>query len=211
MTVKIIKFTLNQLMLSKSHIGSNLTELNSKMIPYLLGKRKFINIINLKYTGIQLKKIIFLIINLISLRQKILFIKNFRFPYFINYFKIIRCFYVDNFWIKGLLTNYKIVSNSKKLRSNPNYNSNIFSMKYLPSLVIFLQMFNKSYELNECLHLKIPVVGILDTNTISTDNVNYIIPTNSTSVESLYIYIYIYKSAIIQGLHKERFDILSLI
>ena len=104
-----------------------------------------------------------------------------------------------------------MVCNSNKLIYNKSSVNNILTMKYLPSLVIFLQMFYKNYELNECLDLKIPVAGILDTNTNSIDNINYIIPTNEKSTESLFIYIYIYKFAILRGIKKERLDILSLI
>jgi len=76
MEINITKLTLQQLVLSNVHIGHNLNFLTYKVKPYLVGKRRFISILNLGYTLLQLKNCINIITKLIAKRQKILITKE---------------------------------------------------------------------------------------------------------------------------------------
>ena len=71
-----LKLTINQMLMSNVHIGHHKKFLNVRIKPYLLGSRNNIYILNVIHTGFQFKTFINLIINVISLRQKLLIVKD---------------------------------------------------------------------------------------------------------------------------------------
>ena len=71
-----LKLTLNQMLISNVHIGHTKKFLNVNIKPYLLGSRNNIYILNITKTTFQFKLLINILINLISLRQKVLIVKD---------------------------------------------------------------------------------------------------------------------------------------
>jgi len=71
-----IKLTINQMLMSNVHIGHKKKFLNTRIKPYLLGVRNNVYILNIIHTGFQFKTVINMIINLISIRQKLLIVKD---------------------------------------------------------------------------------------------------------------------------------------
>jgi ribosomal protein S2 len=71
-----LKLTIDQMLMSNVHLGHTKKFLNVHIKPYLLGSRNNIYILNVVHTAVQFKLIINIIINLISLRQKLLIIKE---------------------------------------------------------------------------------------------------------------------------------------
>ena len=71
-----LKLTVNQMLISNVHLGHTKKFLNTRIKPYLLGLRNNIYILNISTTAFQFKLFINLLINLISLRKKILIIKD---------------------------------------------------------------------------------------------------------------------------------------
>jgi ribosomal protein S2 len=71
-----LKLNLKQMLVSNVHLGHTRKFLNVKIKPYLLGYRSNIYILNLTHTLYQFKVFANIIINLVSLRQKILIIKD---------------------------------------------------------------------------------------------------------------------------------------
>ena len=71
-----LKLTISQLLLSNVHVGHTKQFLKVCVKPYLLGFRNNIYILNIKQTNVQFKILINIIINLISLRQKLLIVKD---------------------------------------------------------------------------------------------------------------------------------------
>jgi len=66
---------MDQLILSNVHLGAYNSFLNIKLKSFLFGVKNEHNVINVLYTYVQLKIIINYLINIISLRQKILIVK----------------------------------------------------------------------------------------------------------------------------------------
>ena len=64
------------MLMSNIHIGHTKKFLNVKVKPYLLGSRNNIYILNILNTSSQFKTFINLIINLVSLRHRILVVKD---------------------------------------------------------------------------------------------------------------------------------------
>ena len=71
-----LKLNISQLLIANVHLGHKKRFLNVKIKPYLLGYRSNIYILNLTYTLLQFKTLTGLIVNLISLRQKLLIVKD---------------------------------------------------------------------------------------------------------------------------------------
>lgn len=71
-----LKLTINQMLISNVHVGHNQRFLNTCIKPYLLGRRNNIYVLNITQTAIQLKLLINILINLVSVRQKLLIIKD---------------------------------------------------------------------------------------------------------------------------------------
>jgi ribosomal protein S2 len=71
-----LKLTINQMLNSNIHIGHTKRFLNVGIKPYLLGSRNNIYILNITKTPFQFKLFINILINLISLRQKLLIVKD---------------------------------------------------------------------------------------------------------------------------------------
>ena len=71
-----LTLTVDQMLMSNIHIGHTKKFLNVKVKPYLLGSRNNIYILNILNTSSQFKTFINLIINLVSLRHRILVVKD---------------------------------------------------------------------------------------------------------------------------------------
>ena len=71
-----LKLTVNQMLASNVHIGHTKKFLNVGVKPYLLGSRNNIYILNIARTTFQFKLLINILINIISLRQKLLIVKD---------------------------------------------------------------------------------------------------------------------------------------
>lgn len=96
MKLNIIKLTLTQLLLYGTHMGYIRKFLNRDLKPYLLGFKGKFDIFNLKYTYLQLKLLLHVVINMVSLRQKLLIVNNQ--PEMGTLLPLInfkRCFFVD--------------------------------------------------------------------------------------------------------------------
>jgi len=71
-----LKLTINQMLMSNVHVGHTRRFLNVKVKPYLLGYRNNIYILNISQTSAQFKIFINILMNLISVRQKLLIVKD---------------------------------------------------------------------------------------------------------------------------------------
>jgi len=74
-----LQLSIDQLLIVNAHLGHTRKFLSSKVKPYLVGKRINIYLLNVRHTVYQLKVFLSVLINLFSLRQKILIIRDFTF------------------------------------------------------------------------------------------------------------------------------------
>jgi small subunit ribosomal protein S2 len=134
--------------------------------------------------------------------------------------------YVDHRWLGGMLTNYKTVRQSifrlkelKKLSEEGAFNGmikkealmltremekldrslgGIEDMGGLPDALFVVDVGFEHIAVEEARRLKIPVIGIVDTNN-SPDNIDYIIPANDDSMRAVDIYVRYIADAIIDA------------
>lgn len=209
--MNIIKLTLNQLLLSNVHVGNISKFLNVKIKPFLLGKKNNTYILNISSTSIQLKLFINILINLISFRQKLLIVKDRDYFNFSSLLKLKNIYYYDKKWIGGSLTNFRRVRRSRKFIKDNNTFNGLGSMRYIPSLVFFFNTNVAKWTLFESINLDIPIASIISTNSHNIEYVTYPIVGNNQTFESLYLYLYLIRNAILKGKQKELLKILRIV
>ncbi len=74
-----LQLNIDQLLVVNAHLGHTRKFLNSKIKPYLMGQRADIYLINISHTVHQFKVLLSVLINLFSLRKKLLIVKDFAF------------------------------------------------------------------------------------------------------------------------------------
>lgn len=209
--MNIIKLTLNQLLLSNVHVGNISKFLNVKIKPFLLGKKNNTYILNISFTSIQLKLFINILINLISFRQKLLIVKDRDYFNFSSLLKLKNIYYYDKKWIGGSLTNFRRVRRSRKFIKDNNTFNGLGSMRYIPSLVFFFNTNVAKWTLFESINLDIPIASIVSTNSHNIEYVTYPIVGNNQTFESLYLYLYLIRNAVLKGKQKELLKILRIV
>lgn len=106
---KIIYFTISQFIIHKVHLGFFSKFLDPSLNFFLLKKAKFY-FFNLNYTLIYLKLVLNILKQLSSRKCSILLSIPFNFSFLFQSLSNIRSLnYISNFWLPGLLTNFKMV------------------------------------------------------------------------------------------------------
>src|SRR5262249_37665571 len=77
------RLVVNQLILSNVCLGEYISSVNIRLKPFILGSKNNYCILDISYTHIQLKLLINVLINIVSLRQKILIVKDLDFYNFL--------------------------------------------------------------------------------------------------------------------------------
>ena len=208
-----ISFKLRDLLEAGMHLGHKTNKWNPNMDKYIYGAQDSIHIIDLRKTIFLLNNTLSFVENIAKNKGLILFIGTKSQASDIVKKYAIECkqFYVNKRWLGGMLTNWSTISNSlnslnslNKKISNESLNlkkKEILQMnrqidkieKYLGGLkdmgvtpqAIFVVDVNKdAIAVSEANKLKIPVIGILDTNS-SPIGIDYPIPGNDDSRKSI--------------------------
>lgn len=206
-----LKLTLNQMLLSNVHVGHTKKFLNSDIKPYLLGTRNNLYILNIAKTSFQFKLFINLLVNITSLRQKVLVVKERDVYNFRNLLNLKQLYYSDGKWIGGSLTNFRQVKQSQAFKEDNNYYNSLGSLRYMPSLVFFFDVNSSKWALVESSNLEIPVVSVVDSNTSLLSYINYPIIGNNKSFEALFLYLNLILNSVKKGHQKELLKILNII
>ena len=206
-----IKLNVAQMLVSNVHLGHTKKFSSVKIKPFLLGYRNNIYILNVSYTLNQIKLISALIINIISLRQKLLIIKDRDFFNFKMMLRLPNVFFFDKKWTGGVLTNFRKVRNSKKFKEEQTSFNSLRAMRYLPSCVFFFDADLSYWALMEASNLDIPISAVVDSNINRIGLINYPIVGNNKSFEALYLYLNLIKNAAIKGRQKELLKILRIV
>lgn len=207
-----------ELLEAGAHFGHRTRFRNPKMEPYIFGSRNKIHIINLEQTMAMMKDVLNYVGRLAANKAKILFVGTKRAAQDSIRTHAQRCGmpYVDHRWLGGMLTNYKTVRQSivrlkdlKEMREKGAFNSmikkealmltreleklerglgGIEDMGGLPDALFIIDVGFEHIAVEEARRLKIPVIGVVDTNN-NPDNVDYIIPGNDDSMRAVDIYI----------------------
>lgn len=221
-----IKITITDLFKAKIHFGHTKKFVSPKMIKYIHEINNKISIINLDLTLKLLTQSLNFIENIIKNDGTILFVGTKRQASKIikTYSEKISMPYVENRWLGGLLTNYKTIKNSvnklKELESNIEKNNfkhltkkemlntnkqlnklrlkfnGIKNMENIPDALFIIDINYEKTALLEANKLNIPVIGIVDTNS-DPDKIDYIIPGNDDSTDSINFFMNIIAEQII--------------
>ena len=223
-----MKVSMRELLEAGAHFGHRTRFWNPKMAEYIFGARNKIHVINLEKTMPLLNDALNYVGRLASNHAKILFVGTKRAAQESVREQARRCGmpYVDHRWLGGMLTNYKTVRQSifrlkelKKLRDDGGFNTmlkkealmltreldklerslgGIEDMGGLPDALFVVDVGFEHIAVEEARRLKIPVIGVVDTNN-SPDNIDYIIPGNDDSMRAIEIYVRAVADAILDA------------
>lgn len=211
---------------AKVHFGHLKKFVCPKMSKYIYSINNKMSFINLDLTLDLLKSSIDFMKQIIKNNGVILFVGTKRQARKVieDYSKKIDMPYVNFRWLGGILTNYKTIRKSvkklKSLQDDINVNGlehltkkeklvvnrrltklklnfdGIKEMKSLPDALFVVDVNYEKTAVSEAKKLSIPVIGIVDTNS-DPDNIDYVIPGNDDSVESIDFYLRFVVSSII--------------
>ena len=220
--------SMSELLESGAHFGHRTRFWNPKMAEYIFGARNKIHIINLEKTMPMMNDALNYVGKLAANKAKILFVGTKRAAQESIREHAKRCGmpYVDHRWLGGMLTNYKTVRQSifrlkelKKLQEEGAFHSmikkealmltrelekldrslgGIEDMGGLPDALFVVDVGFEHIAVEEARRLKIPVIGIVDTNN-NPDNIDYIIPANDDSMRAVDIYVRSVADAILEA------------
>ena len=219
---------MKELLQAGAHFGHRTMFWNPKMEPYIFGSRNKIHIINLEKTIPMMNESLNYIGRLAANKAKILFVGTKRAAQESIREHAKRCGmpYVDHRWLGGMLTNYKTVRQSifrlkelKKMRDEGIFETmikkealmltreleklerglgGIEDMGGLPDALFVVDVGFEHISVEEARRLRIPVVGVVDTNN-DPDNIDYVIPANDDSMRAIDIYVRCVADAIIDA------------
>ena len=212
-----VNVSMQDLFKSGVHYGHLTRFRNPKMQEYIYGVNNQVNIINLENTVVKFKEALALIGKIASHGGKILFVGTKRAAREIIVSEAIRSGmpYVNYRWLGGMLTNYKTIKQSirrleeltkmqedgtlKHLTKKENLTisreliklesslGGIKNMKGLPDAIFVIDVGHEAIAVKEANRIKIPVIGIVDTNS-DPDGVDYVIPGNDDSMRAISLY-----------------------
>ena len=228
-----INVKLRDLLEAGMHLGHKTNKWNPSMDKYIYGAQDDIHIIDLRKTFTLLNNALSFIENIVKNNGLILFIGTKSQASDIVKKYAIECnqFYVNKRWLGGMLTNWNTISNSlnflnslNKKVSNENlrlkkkeilqmnrqiekiekYLGGLKDMGSIPQAIFVVDVNKDSIAVNEANKLKIPVIGILDTNS-SPIGINYPIPGNDDSRKSIELICSLISKIVVKNKKKINF------
>jgi small subunit ribosomal protein S2 len=210
------------------HFGHQTKRWNPKMKEYIFGERNGIYIIDLGKTVKLFREAEEFVSNLAAEGRTILFVGTKRQAQDVIAEEAQRCgmFFVNERWLGGLLTNFatiqrslgrlrdletmatdgrydtlskkEIARNEKQRRKLQKNLEGIRGMNRLPDAVFVVDTKKEKIAVDEARKLKIPVLGIVDTN-CDPDEVDLVIPGNDDALRAIRLFASRIAEAVIAG------------
>ena len=210
------------------HFGHQTKRWNPKMKAYIFGERNGIYIIDLAKTARLFREAEQFVTNLAADGRTILFVGTKRQAQDAIAEEAQRCgmFFVNQRWLGGLLTNFATIQRSltrlrdleametdgryetlskkeiaqleKEKRKLQKNLEGIRNMSRLPDALFVVDTRKEKIAVDEARKLKIPVIGVVDTN-CDPDPIEYVIPANDDAIRSVRLIISRLADAIIEG------------
>lgn len=210
--------SMRQMLEAGVHFGHQTRYWDPKMSPFIFGSYDKIHIINLEKTLPLYNEAMNFLGRIAARNGKVLFVGTKRAASEAVKIQAERCGmpYVDYRWLGGMLTNFKTVKQSIKrleeLRTMEDDGTfdklvkkealmrrremaklerslgGIKNMTSLPDALYIIDVGHEKIAVKEANKLKIPVVGVVDTNN-SPDGVQYVIPGNDDALRSIEFYL----------------------
>jgi len=197
------------------HFGHQTKRWNPKMKEYIFGERNGIYIIDLGKTVKLFREAEEFVTNLAARGRTILFVGTKRQAQDVIAEEAQRCgmFFVNERWLGGLLTNFATIQRSlgrlrdleamatdgrfdtlskkeiarKERRKLAKNLEGIRMMSQLPDAVFVVDTKKEKIAVDEARKLKIPVIGIVDTN-CDPDEVDFVIPGNDDALRAIRLF-----------------------
>jgi small subunit ribosomal protein S2 len=210
------------------HFGHQTKRWNPKMKEYIFGERNGIYILDLGKTVKLFHAAEEFVTNLAADGRTILFVGTKRQAQDVIAEESQRCgmFYVNERWLGGLLTNFatiqrslgrlrdleamstdgrydtlskkEIARNEKERRKLTKNLEGIRGMSKLPDAIFIVDTKKEQIAVDEARKLKIPIIGIVDTNA-DPDQVDFVIPGNDDALRSIRLFAGAIANAVISG------------
>jgi small subunit ribosomal protein S2 len=228
-----LTIALNELLEAGVHFGHQTKRWNPKMKEYIFGERNGIYIIDLGKTAKLFRDAEHFVTTLASEGRTLLFVGTKRQAQDAIAEESQRCgmYHVNQRWLGGLLTNFTTIQRSlgrlreleamatdgryetlskkeiariekekKKLQRNLD---GIRNMSRLPDAVFVVDTRKEKIAVDEARKLKIPVIGVVDTN-CDPDEVDYVIPGNDDALRAIRLFASRIADAVLSGrAHRE--------
>ena len=210
------------------HFGHQTRRWNPKMKKFIFGQRNGIYIIDLGKTAKLFRKAEEFVMRLAADSRTILFVGTKRQAQDLVLEEAQRCgmYFVNHRWLGGLLTNFTTIQRSigrlreleamaedgrydtlskkevarleKEKRKLHRNLDGIRNMSRLPDAVFVVDTRREKIAVDEARKLKIPIIGLVDTN-CDPDDVDYIIPGNDDALPSIRLFVTRMADAVISG------------
>jgi small subunit ribosomal protein S2 len=210
------------------HFGHQTKRWNPKMKPFIFGERNGIYIIDLGRTAKLYREAAEFVTNTVAQGGTLLFVGTKRQAQDAIAEEAQRCnmFFVNQRWLGGLLTNFTTIQRSlarlreleamttdgrydtlskkeiarldKERRKLAKNLDGIRGMNRLPDAVFVVDTRHEQIAVDEARKLKIPVIGVVDTN-CDPDQVEYVIPGNDDALRSIRLFAAGIADAVLAG------------
>src|SRR5499426_2266935 len=210
------------------HFGHQTKRWNPKMKEYIFGERNGIYIIDLGKTVKLFREAEEFVTRLAAEGRTILFVGTKRQAQDVIAEEAQRCgmYFVNERWLGGLLTNFatiqrslgrlrdleamatdgrfdtlskkEIARNEKERRKLAKNLEGIRGMSRLPDAVFVVDTKKEQIAVDEARKLKIPVIGIVDTNS-DPDEVDFVVPGNDDALRAIRLYASRIADAVMAG------------
>ena len=224
-------FTMRQLLEAGVHFGHHTRRWNPKMSPYIFGVRNGVHIIDLEQTVPMLFRALQAVRDVAAAGGRVLFVGTKRQAQEQVSEAARRCgqYFVNHRWLGGMLTNFKTISQSIKRLKEMDERVNqpgagltkrelleltrerdkleralggIKEMGGLPDILFIIDTNKEAIAVQEANKLKIPVVAVLDSNSIP-DGIAYPIPGNDDAIRAITMYCDLVSGAVLDGISAE--------
>jgi small subunit ribosomal protein S2 len=220
--------SMKELLEAGVHFGHQTRRWNPKMKEFIFGERNGIYIIDLQKTLRMFKEATRFITEVVSQGGTVLFVGTKRQAQEAIAEEARRCgmYFVNQRWLGGLLTNFVTIQKSidrlkelEEMSTDGRYNlftkkevarlererkaleknlSGIREMKKLPQALFVIDSKKEEIAVKEANRLRIPVVGIVDTN-CDPDDIDCVIPGNDDALRAIKLFVSKIADAVIEG------------
>ena len=224
----MVSITMKQLLEAGVHFGHQTKRWNPKMKEFIFGERNGIYIIDLQKSLRLFKNAVHFVQELGAQGKVILFLGTKRQAQEAIQEEAQRCgmYFVNQRWLGGLLTNFSTIQRSlarlrdlEAMETDGRYESlskkeiaqiekekrklqknleGIRHMSRLPDALFVVDTRKEKIAVDEARKLKIPVIGVVDTN-CDPDEIDYVIPGNDDALRAIRLFASRIADAIISG------------
>ena len=228
-----VKINVKTLLEAGCHYGHQTRRWNPKMKPYIFGERNDIYILDLKQTVVDADKAYSFLKETAAKGGKVLFVGTKKQAQEPIATQAERCGmpFINQRWLGGMLTNFVTMRSridrmeeleamvedgrmaargkkeqsvlTKELEKLQRNLGGVRDMKAIPQALFVVDTKREELAVREANRLRIPVVGLLDTNS-DPDVIDYGVPANDDAIRSVSLMCELMADAVLAGTGKEQ-------